>query len=349
MFNSIDADYGSIYGRLNNRQHPIESIIPPTTDGKVSQSNSMVGFLSEWIRFKEHNLRPKTSQDYNRILGKYIFPYFKELHLSDLNTHLINQFYCSLVEGKTGFRTIRYIHSILRVALKDAMFQGLISSNPTTGAILPRWNKQEMHALEEKEVQRFLVAAIDSRFYYFYYLAIVTGMRLGELIGLKWIDIDFHSQVITVRRQAQAIRGRGIIFSEPKTRSGVRKIKVQAHTMDALLEQQKRIRNLRLIAGNKWMENDLVFPSNVGSALITNHLRIDFRKRLSMAGLPRIRIHDLRHTAATLLINHNVPIIVISKMLGHSKPSVTLDFYGHCSVAMQDEASRIMDGIINKP
>ena len=233
------------------------------------------------------------------------------------------------------------------VLSKDAISQGILPTNPTDGAILPRWNKKEMHALEQNEVQRFLKSATDSRFFYVYYLAILTGMRLGELMGLRWSDVDFQNHIVSVNRQAQAIKGKGILYSEPKTRSGIRKIRIQQNTIDALFQQKEKIHDMKNKAGHKWVENDLVFPSTVGTPMIAYYLRKDFFHQLSVAGLPRIRFHDLRHTAATLMINHGVPIIVISKMLGHSKPSVTLDFYGHCSVAMQDEASKIMDGVVN--
>lgn len=340
MVDAFEAEYISYYGSHRNKERPVAPIDP-------QENFTVEQFLTEWLLLKENNLRPKTSQDYHRVLNKYVYPEFKGLRLTDLTPRYINLFYHSLIEKQVGFRTIRYLNSILRVALKDAIHQGLIHSNPTEGAILPRWNKKEMRALDQNEVQRFLACAKPSRFYYFYYLAIITGMRLGELMGLKWEDIDFQNMTISVCRQAQDIRGRGIIFSTPKTRSGIRKIRIQQHTLDALLRQKELIQQFKEKAQHKWVENDLVFPTVIGTPLVSHHLRTDFKNRLSQAGLPRIRLHDLRHTAATLLINNNVPIIVISKILGHSKPSVTLDFYGHCTTAMQEEASKIMDSVMN--
>lgn len=347
MIDTLNAEYESNYGLNGNRR---KSVNPMISQSKINQDNEMTtvsDFLSEWIRFKENNIRPKTSQDYYRLLDKYVYPGFQGIYMKDLDTRSMNFFYRNLVDRQVGFRTIRYLNSILRVAFKDAISQGILSTNPTDGAILPRWNKKEMQVLDQNEVQRFLKSAKDSRFFYVYYLAILTGMRLGELMGLRWSDVDFQNQVISVNRQAQAIKGKGIVYSEPKTRSGIRKIRVQPNTVEALIQQKEKIQDMKNKAGHKWVDHDLVFPSTIGTPMVSYHLRKDFFRLLSVAGLPRIRFHDLRHTAATLMINHGVPIIVISKMLGHSKPSVTLDFYGHCSVAMQDEASKIMDSVMN--
>jgi integrase len=347
MYDTINAEYESYYGMNDNRRKSVNPKVNQSTIDPDNETTTVSNFLSEWIRFKENNIRPKTSQDYYRLLDKYVYPGFIGIYMKDLDTRSMNFFYRNLVDQQVGFRTVRYLNSILKVAFKDAISQGIISSNPTDGVILPRWTKKEMHALDQNEVQRFLKIAKDSRFFYVYYLAILTGMRLGELMGLRWSDVDFQNQVISISRQAQAIKGKGIIFSEPKTRSGIRKIKVQPNTIEALIQQKEKILEMKNIAHHKWMDNDLVFPSTIGTPMVSYHLRKDFFRLLSLAGLPRIRFHDLRHTAATLMINHGVPIIVISKMLGHSKPSVTLDFYGHCSVAMQDEASKIMDSVMN--
>jgi len=347
MYDTTNAEYESFYSSNGNRGKSINPMVGQSTITKYNEIATVFDFLSEWIRFKENNIRPKTSQDYYRLLDKYVYPGFQGIYMKDLDTRTMNFFYRDLVDRKVGFRTIRYLNSILRVAFKDAVSQGVLTNNPTNGAILPRWNKKEMQVLDQNEVQRFLKIAKDSSFFYVYYLAILTGMRLGELMGLKWSDIDFQNQVISISRQAQAIKGKGIVFSEPKTRSGIRKIRVQPNTVEALLQQKEKIQAMKENAGHKWIENDLVYPSTIGKPMDSYHLRKDFFHLLSIAGLPRIRFHDLRHTAATLMINHGIPIIVISKMLGHSKPSVTLDFYGHCSVAMQDEASKIMDSVMN--
>ena len=230
MIDTVNPEYESFYGLNGNRGKSVNPMVRQLAITQDNASTTVKEFLSEWIKFKENNIRPKTSQDYYRLLDRYVYPSFQGIYMKNLDTRSMNFFYRNLVDRQVGFRTIRYLNSILRVAFKDAISQGILHSNPTDGAILPRWNKKEMQVLDQNEVQRFLKTAKDSRFFYVYYLAILTGMRLGELMGLRWTDIDFQNQVISISRQAQAIKGKGIVFSEPKTRSGIRKIRVQMNT-----------------------------------------------------------------------------------------------------------------------
>lgn len=218
--------------------------------------------------------------------------------------------------------------------------------NPTDGAIQPRWNKKEMQVLDESQISGFLNIARQSPYFGVFHFAIATGMRMGEILVLKWCDVDWSNSILFIRRQAQRVNGHGIIFQEPKTRAGTRKIKIQNNSILELEQQRNRIEKMKAKSSQRWQENDLIFPSRVGTTIVANNLRRNFKQNLQRAGLPNIRFHDLRHTAATLMINHEVPITVVSQILGHSKPSVTLDIYSHCSVAMQTNASLIMDAIV---
>ena len=302
--------------------------------------------MKDWLLIKRSSIRLKTAQDYHRLIHKYILPSFKTRVLSNLKTIQLNHFYQDLLKEGLGARTVRYIHSILRVAFKDAVWQGLISVNPTDNAILPRLQKREMQILDEEQISKFLMTAKQSPYYGVYHFAIATGMRKGELLGLKWIDVDWSKATLFIRRQAQRVNGHGIVFEEPKTRSGIRKIKIQQNSIQELHNQQKREDILKKRAGDRWEENDLVFSTRKGTPIVSSNLRRNFNLMLGRAELLQIRFHDLRHTAATMMINHGVPITVVSQILGHSKPSVTLDIYSHCSVAMQTQASLIMDEIV---
>ncbi len=133
---------------------------------------------------------------------------------------------------------------------------------------------------------------------------------------------------------------------EPKTRSGRRTIKLGEGVLQALREHLERQQSERVLAGERWVDHDLIFPSKSGTPLDASNLRLDFARVLGLAGLPKIRFHDLRHTAASLMLNHGIPVIVVSKILGHSKPSITMDIYGHLYNEMQDEAARLMDDLV---
>jgi integrase len=171
-------------------------------------------------------------------------------------------------------------------------------------------------------------------------------MRQGELFGLKWFNLQWNSGALHIQRQVQNVPGQGWSFLEPKTRSGRRTIKLGEGTLQVLRVHKQNLIVLKAVAGNRWKENDLIFPSSAGTPGNPSNLRVDFNRVLEKAGLHKIRFHDLRHTAASLLLNNNVSAIVVSRMLGHSKPSTTLDIYGHLYLEKQDEAAEIMDRLV---
>jgi integrase len=172
-------------------------------------------------------------------------------------------------------------------------------------------------------------------------------MRQGELLGLKWVDIQCGSGRLYVRRQMQEVRGEGRIFQEPKTRSGRRSIQLGEGTLQVLRIHREHQQLQKAVVGQRWHENDLIFPSSVGTPMDPSNLRLDFNRLIEKAGIPKVRFHDLRHSCASLMLNRGIPVIVVSKILGHSKPSITLDLYGHLYSEMQGEASRLMDELVS--
>jgi integrase len=151
---------------------------------------------------------------------------------------------------------------------------------------------------------------------------------------------------IYVRRQVQYVPGHGWSFVEPKTRSGRRTIKLGEGVLQALREHLERQQGESTATGERWVDHDLIFPSKSGTPLDPSSLRLDFARMLGLAGLPKIRFHDLRHTTASLMLNHGIPVIVASKILGHSKPSITMDIYGHLYNEMLHEAAQLMDELV---
>jgi len=193
---------------------------------------------------------------------------------------------------------------------------------------------------------QFLSTAHESRYEALYHLAVKTGMRHGELFGLKWSDLQWHNGTLLVQRQVQKIPRKGWSFLTPKPKAGRRAIKVGDATLQILRLHRERQEIEKTFTGEQWKEYGLIFTSKVGTPGDPSNLRLDFNRLIGAAGLPKIRFHDLRHTAASLMLNHGVPVIVVSKRLGHSLPSTTLDVYGHLYHELQNDAARIMDELV---
>jgi integrase len=307
---------------------------------------SLGEYLTQWLEAAKAYLRDMTAIHYQQVIRSHILPGIGSVRLADLTLFRLERFYSELVQAGVGIRTVRIVHSILHISLGKAVHYGLLMTNPTQGAALPRYQHAEMRVLDESQVVQFLVAAHGSHYEALYYLAINTGMREGELFGLKWSDLHWDMGVLYVQRQVQSIPGKGKIFTEPKTVAGRRPLKLGEGVLQKLRIHKEQQAFQKALAVNKWKENDLVFPTRIGTPEDPGNLRKDFLRVLDMAGLPHIRFHDLRHTSASIQLNRGVPILVVSKRLGHAKPSTTLNVYSHLYMESQDEPARIMDEIL---
>lgn len=303
-------------------------------------------YIDDWMSAKRNTVRAKTAHQYESLIVLYIKPYLGKIKLKDLNLRVLSRFYDRLLRKGVGKSNIRYTHRVLHAALEQAVKNGIIGRNPAHGATVPKPKRKEMQILNEQQVGQFLVAASTSRYKALYHLDLTTGMRSSELRGLTWSDVDWIRGTISIRRQIQDIPGQGALTGSPKTDSGIRTIMLGETTLNELKSQRQRNEIERAMAGNSWQENNLIFPSSIGTPFSKTDLQRDFWKVLSMANLPRIRFHDLRHTAASLMLIHGIPPLVVSKILGHSNPSVTLTIYAHSTLDMQADAVRIMDEIV---
>jgi len=303
-------------------------------------------YLTQWIDTSNVHLRDKTLRQYKGVIKNHIIPYLGSVQLKELNLARIERHYAELRNNGLSSRSTKLVHSVLHKALKKAVRYNLIIANPATGASLPRYRPPEMKVLDANQVSQFLIAAQGSYYEALYHLAVHTGMRQGEMFGLKWDDLRWQSGVLLVQRQVQREPGQQWKYLEPKTRAGNRTIALGEGVLQILrLHQQNQI-ILKAVAGQEWKENGLVFPNRRGKPGDQSNLRKDFKAVLKQAGLPVIRFHDLRHTAASLMLNNGIPSIVVSKRLGHAKPSTTMDIYGHLYHEMQEEAARVMDELV---
>ena len=310
--------------------------------GMTFQSHNLTlkEYLVDWFSTKKNTIKPKTAYDYGRLLKNYIYPTLGKIKLKELTTHRITRFYADMKKKGRGVRTIQITHNILRSSLQDAVRNGIIGRNPCVGALIPRNSPREMLVLTESQVTKFLIAAENSRYKALYHLAITTGMRYSELIGLKWSDIDWDKGTIKVQRQLQYIPHKGYQFNRPKTRSGIRTIMLGKTTLSKLRQHYNEN------AHEDQTGENLIFVNGIGTQIYFKRFHKDFKRVLKNAGLPNIRFHDLRHTAATLMIANGIPVVIVSKILGHSKPSVTMNIYAHASVEMQSEAAQLMENLV---
>jgi len=268
--------------------------------------------MLNWIESHQGKIRPTTEALYRITIKNQINPYLGKIPIRDLRLARIEGLYSYLLENGIGERTVQLVHAILNRALKQAVRYEYILKNPAQGANVPRVERKEMQVLDENAAFQFLLAAQDSPHSALYNLAIRTGMRQGELFGLQWKDIDWKEGKVQIQRQITRIPYKGWSFSIPKTKSSVRPIQLGNSMLDVLRDQKQIVNTLIRDAGDAWKDYDLVFPTSVGTPYNPSNLRKDFNRVLDKAGLPRVRFRDLRHSAASIMLKNNIPLLVVS-------------------------------------
>jgi len=243
-------------------------------------------------------------------------------------------------------RTVLLTHSVLHKALNQALKLGLIGRNPAQAVSRPKVSYKEMRVLTSDEARTFLSAAEGTRYRALFHLALHTGMREGELLGLKWDDLDWVTRQLQVKRQLQVMPGKGLVFAEPKTAAGRRTIVLSKSMVEKLREHLDDQNQDRQKAREKWHENGLIFPTTIGTPMAARNMYEDFRKLLKRIDLPLIRFHDLRHTATTLMLQRGVHPKIVQERLGHADISMTLNTYSHVLPSMQAEAAEKLDELL---
>jgi integrase len=245
-------------------------------------------------------------------------------------------------------RTVHYVHSVLRRALSQALKWGYVTRNVAVLVDAPRVEKYIAVVLTPEQGQRLLSTVAGHRLEALYTLALLLGLREGELLGLRWIDIDFTAHTLWVGQTVQRVGGK-LMLAPPKTKSSKRKLPLPAKVERALARHAERQEEERQAWGQGWNENGLVFPSVAGTPIEPRNLVRHFKGLLQRAGLPDIRFHDLRHSCATVLISQGVHPRIVMEIMGHSQISVTMNTYGHVLPETQREAARLLDQVYTEP
>jgi integrase len=297
-------------------------------------------FLNQWLEESvKPSARPRTLESYSFLVKKHLTPAlgrFPLVKLSPIDVQrLINS---KIATGKLSARTVRYMHAVLRSALNRAVEWHLIKRNVALRVRLPRAAKPKIRPLTCEEAKYLLEAVTGSRLEALYSVALSLGLREGEILGLRWEDVDLDGARLRVERALQEL-AEGLVSGVPKTEESRRTLILPSFAVTVLRTHRVHQIQERLIAGSRWYESGLVFTTTVGTPIHPRNLRKHLRGALQDAGLPQVRFHDLRHTAGSLLAAQGVTPRVIMEILGHTQVTMTMNTYVHGNEAMQREAA----------
>ena len=385
----------TIYGRTKREvQDKLREVLQRVAHGEAPapERETVAGYLQRWLDDKKSELRPRTYESYEQVVRNHLVPALGRLRLAKLGPRDVALWLRLQERDGVSARTRRYARAVLRAALNQALRWELVSRNAAALTAPPRYRPREIQPLTPEQARMLLEAVSGHRLEALISVGLGLGLRLGEALGLRWIDVDSDSRKLAVRqaleraggdaatrraltaerrrllaelaaaedriarrridsalddvRRRLAVVQTGVRFAEPKTTRSRRTITIPELVVAALRTHRQRQFEERLAAGARWRDSGLVFTTTVGTPLDGRNVNRLFKVILRDAGLPAIRYHDLRHTAATLLLAQGVDPRTIMETLGHSQISLTLNTYAHVVPALQREAAAKMDAIL---
>lgn len=314
---------------------------------------NLANYLDIWLKdYAKVRVNPKTYQEYELIIKSNIVPALGHIPLSKLRPLHIQEYYSNLLEngskiGRGGLspKTVLNHHRLLHCALGQAIDWQLLATNPSDGATPPTQERKEMNTLAGIGMARLLQSAKDTSLFIPILIAISTGARRGEIVALTWNDLDFDTGVLKVTKSFGQTK-HGVFLKSPKTSSGYRSVALPPIAVDFLRHHKKEQAKLRLRLGPAYQDENLICTLEDGSVFPPNRLTrryADFIKRL---GIPHVRLHDLRHSVATLLADEKINTKVTAELLGHSDPAFTMRQYVHSTPDVQREAAELIGDVL---
>lgn len=309
----------------------------------------------EWLPSIAASVRPTTWKFYAGMVHAHVRPALGRTRLANVTPPKLNAFYADLLRSGSRGRapgrplspkTVRHVHTMLHKALNDAVRWGHLARNPASLAEPPKPRTAEMKVWNAEQLREFLAFCRDDRLYAAWLLLVTTGMRRGEVLGLSWQHVDLKRARLSVVRTLTVVDYHHVEFSEPKTAKGRRSVALDAATVDTLRAHRKQQLEERVAWGPDWQETGLVFTREDGSEIHPERFTSWFEQLSRDAGLPRIRLHDLRHSYATAALGAGIPAKVVSERLGHASIAITLDTYSHVLPALQEDAASVVASVI---
>lgn len=326
---------------------------------RTTKSQALSTYLDGWLESKRHAVRVSTHVNYRKGID-WLCPYLGRRRLEKLTPAHIQQAYTDMMDRGLSPRSVQLSHAILRAALRRATRQGLIAFNPTDDVDAPRRGRYELQVLTAEQANRLFVSSAETvhdetgaermadPLHALWVTLASTGLRIGEALGLKWDDLNLDDRTLTVRRAIQRQPGKRLVFVEPKTAAARRSVKLTVTATEALRAHRTRQLAHRLELGGLWQDHGMVFAADFGTPLDPSNANHRFHKALERASLPNVRLHDLRHTAATLMLTAGIHPKVVQETLGHSNITLTLGTYSHVLPSLQSEAADKLDEAFNR-
>ncbi len=344
----MGRDHKNLQAKLRDALRDAAQGIQP-----VSQQLTLAAWLETWLATSVRpRLRPRTIESYEMVVKLYLAPApLGRTPVAKLTPAAVQAALTALAarSGPGGRHlsptTVRYVYSVLRIALGRALKAGVVHRNVATLLDPPRKATVERHPLTADQIGTFLGSVDGDRQRALYVAAIGLGMRQGELLALRWSDIDLEAGTVSIRHTLQ--RGTRTLAA-PKTERARRTLRLGVEVSTALRDHRRRQLEERIAAAKRWKDEDYVFTTPAGRPLDTKHVTADFQVALAAVGLPHQRFHDLRHACATQLIEQGEELAVVSKILGHSDLGTTADVYAHLTPAMAQRVADRMDGVLRR-
>ena len=301
---------------------------------------TVAGFLDRWLVAVRPTLRASTWVRYEQYARLHTVPALGQLPLREIRPSHLHALYADRLAAGCSPTSVRHLHRFLHRVFTHAVRWGEVADNPVERVDPPRPAVPAFTALSPEQARRLVAGSRGDRLHALYVLALTTGLRQGELFALRWGDVDMTGRRLAVRGTLYRGAGGGWTVGAPKTHRSRRQVVLSQLAVDALEVNRTAQRAERHGVGARWDDNDLVFANQMGRPLSSqNVMARSFRPLLRRLGLPPIRFHDLRHTAATLLLGAGVHPKIVSEMLGHASVGVTLDLYSHVTPVMHESAA----------
>jgi integrase len=337
------------YRTKRDAERALSAIVASLHTGSYLEptKQTLSDFTREWLAAIEPTIRPSTHYSYSRNLQLHVLPQLGSVQLRRIDAGMLNTLYASLLaEGRKNYaggglspRSVRYIHTIMHRAFRDAVKWGRLVRNPAEAADPPKAaGRPESITWTADQLRSFLEGTRGSRYWAAYFLLATTGLRRGEALGLRWSDLDLDTGRASIRQTVIAIR-HTVMIGTPKTAKGRRTVTLDSGTVAALREHRRRQAAERLLMGAGWSDNDFVFCHPDGTMLHPERFSRGFLETVARIGLPRIRLHDLRHGWATLALQAGIHPKVVQERLGHANIAITLDTYSHVVAGLHENAA----------